>query len=342
MTGQTGVSEQTASPMIWAGKNVLLTGGAGFIGSNLARRLVDLGAKVTCFDAYNPLGGANPFNLHGYEARLEILRGDMRDKEMLPRIVRDKDVLFNLAAQTSHVDSMTDPRTDLEINTIAQLDLVEACRNFAPGIRTVHISTRQIYGRPQYLPVDEKHPLSPPDVNGINKIAGESYHLLYGRIYGIDTTILRLTNTYGPRMRVCDARQMFLGLWINRACSKQPFEVWGGAQIRDLAFIDNVVDALIAAVGPKTIGQVFNIGGETVLTLEELAQRLIALRDGATYVVKEFPADRKGIDIGDYRADDSAFTAATGWTPKVSFEEGLRETLNFYRAHGQHYFKAMP
>lgn len=330
-----------ADAAAWEGRRVLVTGGAGFIGSNLCRRLVDHGARVTALDAFTSFGGANRFNFDGYADRIEIVRGDVRDSGLLARVVVGKDVLFNLAAQTSHIDSMNDPRTDLAINTAAQLELVEACRQFAPQIRSIHVSTRQIYGRPHYLPVDERHPLAPPDVNGINKIAGEFYHLLYGRIYGIETTVLRLTNTYGPRMRVCDAKQMFLGLWINCVCAKRPFEVWGGSQIRDLAFVDNVVDALIMAVRKETAGQVFNIGGEAALPLEELARKLVALQDGATFVVREFPPERKSIDIGDYRANDSAFTAATGWKPRVSLDEGLRRTLAFYRDYGQHYLNAL-
>jgi nucleoside-diphosphate-sugar epimerase len=321
----------------WTGRRVLITGGAGFIGSNLARRLAKAGASVTCFDAFVETDGANPFNLAACDGEITVLRADVRNEEAVARALSGQEVLFNLAAQTSHMDSMQNPRADLEINALAQLGLVEACRRIAPGMRIVHVSTRQVYGRPRTIPVDETHPLAPPDVNAINKISGEFYHLLYGQVYGLRPTVLRLTNVYGPRMRVRDARQMFLGYWIGRACTGAPFEVWGGDQIRDLSFVENVVDALLASAADGTVGHTYNIGGEISLSLRELADMLVGTAPGASYVVKEFPPDRKRIDVGDYEADDSAFRSATGWRPRFSFEEGLRATLDFYRKHGQHY-----
>ena len=327
------------APQDWTGRRVLITGGVGFVGSNLARRLVDAGAQVTCFDAFVPTDGAELFNLDGYLDRLRVVRGDVRDTAAITAALEGQEVLFNLAAQTSHLESMRDPRTDIEINALAQLAIVEACRIVAPRIRTVHASTRQVYGRPGKIPVDESHPLAPPDVNAINKIAGEFYHLLYGRIYGSRPTVLRLTNIYGPRMRVRDARQMFFGWWIAQALSGVPFEVWGGHQIRELAFVENVIDALIAAVAEPAIGQTYNVGGEIRLSLRDLAGRLVAATPGAAFAIKDFPADRSLIDVGDYSADDTAFRAATGWVPRLSFEDGLRQTLNFYHAHRRPYLE---
>ena len=326
----------------WTGRRVLITGGVGFVGSTLARRLADAGAVVTCFDAFVPTDGAELFNLDGYVDRVRVVRGDVRDIGAITAALDGQEVLFNLAAQTSHVESMRDPRTDIEINAVAQLAIVEACRTVAPTIRTVHASTRQVYGRPRAIPVDETHPLAPPDVNAINKISGEFYHLLYGRIYGSRPTVLRLTNIYGPRMRVRDARQMFLGWWIAQALSGAPFEVWGGRQVRELAFVDNVVDALIAAVAESTVGQTYNVGGEIRMTLKDLAERLVAATPGAAFRIKDFPADRSLIDVGDYSADDTAFRTATGWAPRVSFEDGLRQTLDYYRAHRRPYLDPLP
>ena len=196
----------------FSGARVLITGGLGFIGSNLARRLVGDGARVTLIDSLIPEYGGNLFNIHDIRERLSVSITDVRDPHAMAHHVKDQDFLFNLAGQTSHLDSMTDPATDLEINAAAQLSILEACRQHNPRVKLVFASTRQLYGRPQYLPVDEKHPARPVDVNGINKLAGEQYHLLYNDVYGIRACALRLTNTYGPGMRVRDARQTFLGV----------------------------------------------------------------------------------------------------------------------------------
>lgn len=321
----------------WSGRRVLITGGLGFIGSTLARRLVALGADVLIVDSLIPQYGGNRYNLDGIADRVTLNLSDLRDRHVLPHLVRDRDVIFNLVGQTSHLDSMTDPLTDLAINTEAQLHLLEACRKEAPGTRIVFASTRQIYGAPSYLPVDEAHPLVPPDVNGINKLAGEFYHLLYHRVYGLRASSLRLTNTYGPRMRIRDARQTFLGTWIRLVLRGEPFEVWGGEQLRDFTYVDDAVDAFLLAATPATEGRAYNIGGFPPMSLAALARALIAANGGGDSVVKPFPAERKRIDIGDYHADDAAFRAATGWQPKVDMAEGLARTLAWFRPRLAHY-----
>jgi nucleoside-diphosphate-sugar epimerase len=266
-----------APPDEWRGRRVLITGGLGFIGSTLARRLVAEGADVLLVDSLIPEYGGNWFNIDGIADRVTVNLSDLRDRHVLPHLVRGRDVIFNLVGQTSHLDSMTDPLTDLAINTEAQLHLLQACRSEAPDTRIVFASTRQIYGAPGYLPVDEKHPLVPPDVNGINKLAGEFYHLLYHRVYGLKSTSLRLTNTYGPRMRIRDARQTFLGVWIRLALQGKPFEVWGGEQLRDFTYVDDAVAAfLAAATTPAAEGRAFNIGGFPPVSLAQLAQALAA------------------------------------------------------------------
>jgi UDP-glucose 4-epimerase len=321
-------------PMDWQGRDVLITGGLGFIGSTLAHRLLGLGARVCVVDSLIPNYGGNLANVTGIAERIRIEPVDLRDRDALPALVRDREVIFNLAGQTSHMDSMTDPVTDLAINAEAQLHLLEACRAWAPDVRLVFASTRQIYGAPDYLPVDERHPLRPVDVNGINKLAGEGYHLLYHWVHGLKASALRLTNTYGPRMRIRDARQTFLGVWIRRILQDEPFEVWGGAQLRDFTYIDDAVDAFLAAAAPAAEGRVFNIGGFPPMSLLALADALVAANGGrGRYEVREFPSDRKKIDIGDYHADDSAFRAATGWTPKVDVPEGLARSLDYFRTH---------
>jgi UDP-glucose 4-epimerase len=322
-----------------AGKSVLITGGLGFIGSTLARALVELDCRLRLVDALIPTHGGSLHNVEGIEDRVEIDLFDIRDLDALPERVVGQDVVFGLAGQTSHLDSMTDPRTDLDINCRAQLALLEACRHHNPEARIVFASTRQLYGRPQYLPVDEEHPLEPVDVNGINKLAGERYHLLYGEVYGMAVSILRLTNTYGPRMRVRDARQTFLGTWIRAALTGEELLVYGdGSQRRDFTYVDDAVSALaLAATSPEALGEVFNVGGPDELSLLELAE-LVTRLGGGSYRLVAFPEDRLAIDIGHYVADDHKLRDRLGWRPEVGLEEGLRRTLDFYREHGPAYW----
>jgi UDP-glucose 4-epimerase len=322
----------------YAGKKVLITGGMGFIGSNLARQLLQWDAKVTLVDSLIPEYGGNRRNIAGLEEKLCASLTDVRNHAKLPGLVGGQDFLFNLAGQTSHVDSMTDPETDLEINCRAQLAILEACRLHNPGIRIVFASTRQLYGRPESLPVAESHPLRPVDVNGINKQAGESFHLLYSKVHGIRSTVLRLTNTIGPRMRVKDARQTFVGVWIRALVEGRPFEVWEGSQLRDFTYVDDAVEAfLLSAANDQAVGEVFNLGGPPPVTLRELAERLVALHPGGSFELKQFPAERKKIDIGDYYADYRLIQDRLGWRPKVSLNQALEKTLSYYRSELPHY-----
>ncbi len=324
--------------MILAGKRVLITGGAGFIGSHLARRLVDEGAEVTLVDSLIPEYGGNLHNLHDITHRVRLNISDVRDPYSMKYLVQGADLVFNLAGQTSHMDSMQDPFTDLDINSRAQLSILEALRHHNPTARVVFASTRQLYGRPEYLPVDEKHPQHPVDVNGINKIAGESYHLLYHSVYGIPTCALRLTNTYGPGMRIKDARQTFVGIWVRRLLEGQPFDVWGGEQLRDFNYVDDVVDAfLTAALDPTAWGRVFNLGSSEVVSLAQLARLLVDVNGSGEFQVREFPAERKKIDIGDYYSDFSLIRQSLSWEPRVDLREGLRRTLDYFRVHGGGY-----
>lgn len=320
------------------GARVVVTGGLGFIGSTLAARLVALGGKVVLVDSLVPNYGGNRFNIAPIVERVQVEIADIRDTARMRALLGGCDFLFNLAGQTSHLDSMHDPVTDLEINCRAQLTLLEACRAVCPKAVVVFASTRQIYGRPDYLPVDEKHLLHPVDVNGVNKMAGEAYHILYHDVYGIAATALRLTNTYGPRMRIKDARQTFVGIWLKSVLEDAPFEVWGGAQKRDFTYVDDAVEAfLLAAVNPETKGKVFNLGGERPVSLDELAQLLVAANGGGGFARREFPAERRRIDIGDYYAADALFSRVTGWRHTVALEDGLKRALDYFRAHGRHY-----
>ncbi|HTL67938.1 MAG TPA: NAD-dependent epimerase/dehydratase family protein [Lacunisphaera sp.] len=320
------------------GRRVLITGGLGFIGSNLARQLVALGAKVTILDSLIPEYGGNRYNLHGFERKLSINLSDLRDRHSLPEFLRGQDYLFNLAGQTSHMDSMADPETDLEINCRSQLTLLEACRRHNPRLRIVFASTRQIYGRPDYLPVDERHPLRPVDVNGINKLAGEEYHLLYSEVYGVPSTVLRLTNTIGPRMRVKDARQTFVGVWIRDVLQGKPIEVWGGKQLRDFTYVDDAVEALLlAATRPEAVGRIFNLGGQGTIALRDLAELLVEVARQGSFRVRAFPAGRKKIDIGDYYSDWHLIESTLGWRPRTTIKQALYRTVAFYRKELPHY-----
>jgi UDP-glucose 4-epimerase len=320
---------------VYAGQNVLITGGLGFIGSNLARRLLALDAHVTVVDSLIPEYGGKLFNLDGLSERVKVNIADVRDEHSMNYLVRGQGFIFNLAGQVSHLDSMRNPFTDLEINCRSQLAILEACRRFNPRVRMVYSGTRQIYGRPQYLPVDEQHPVDPVDVNGVNKVAGEWYHIVYHRAYGLRTTSLRLTNTYGPRMRVVDARQTFLGIWVRRLIDGQELLVYGdGEQKRDLNYVDDAVEALLlAAASDSAIGEIYNLGAADVICLRDLAALLVELNGSGAYRLVPFPAEQKAIDIGDYYGDFGKIRQALGWQPRVSLREGLDRTLAFYRDH---------
>jgi dTDP-glucose 4,6-dehydratase/UDP-glucose 4-epimerase len=324
------------------GKQALVTGGVGFIGSNLARRLVTLGARVTLADSLIPLYGGNLFNIEDIRERVTLNITDVRDPFAMAYLLQGKDYLFNLAGQTSHLDSMTNPQADLDINAGAQLSILEACRQHNPGVKIVFASTRQLYGKPEYLPVDEAHPVRPVDVNGINKLAGEWYHLLYNNVHGIRASALRLTNTYGPGMRVKDARQTFLGIWIRNVIEGRPILVFGdGNQLRDFNYVDDVVEALLlAALNPRADGQVFNLGSREVVSLRQLAQMLTELHPGAGFEIVPFPPERKAIDIGDYYSNYSKIEAELSWQPKTGLREGLAASLAYFAKHQKHYWDA--
>jgi len=321
-------------------KRVLITGGLGFIGSNLAHRLVELGANVLIVDSLMPDYGGNLFNVAGIEDRVRINIADVRDRTSMDYLVQGQDYLFNLAGQVSHLDSMKDPFTDLEINCRSQLSILESCRYNNPDVKVVFASTRQIYGVPDYLPVDERHLLHPTDVNGINKMAGEWYHIVYNNVYGVRATSLRLTNTYGPRMRVSDARQTFLGLWLRLVVEGKELAVYGdGRQVRDFNYVGDVVEAMLrVAADDEANGQVYNLGGDEPINLLHLAELVVEIAGQGGYRLVPWPDNRKRIDIGDYYADYRKIRSKLGWCPRVSLHEGLRRALDYYQEHRQHYW----
>jgi UDP-glucose 4-epimerase len=322
----------------YRGRKVMVTGGLGFIGSNLCRALADLGAEVLAVDSLLPDYGGNLFNLDGYEQRVRINIADVRGHGM-EYLVRGQEVLFNLAGQVSHLDSMTDPFTDLEINCRSQLSILESVRKSNPEVKIVYAGTRQVYGKPMRLPVDESHLLNPTDVNGINKASGEFYHLVYHSVYGIRASSLRLTNTYGPRQLIRHNRQGFIGWFVRQAAFGEQIQIFGdGTQKRDFNHVDDVVDAFLrAGVMDAADGQVLNLGDESPMPLLDLVGLLLDVAGGGSYRHVPFPPERKRIDIGDFYADIRKVKAVLGWAPTVPLRRGLEETIAFYRRHKEHY-----
>jgi UDP-glucose 4-epimerase len=322
----------------YSGRRVLVTGGLGFIGSNLCRELADLGALVTAVDSMLPDYGGNLANLAGYEDRVRINFADVRGHGM-EYLVRGQEILFNLAGQVSHVDSMRDPFTDLEINCRSQLWILEAVRKRNPELKVVYAGTRQVYGKPKRLPVDETHLVNPTDVNGINKVSGELYHLVYHSVYGIRASSLRLTNTYGPRQLIRHSRQGFIGWFVRKALLGETIEIFGdGSQQRDFDYVDDVVDAFLrAGASDAADGEIFNLGGQEPVALLKLAQMLIEITGRGDYVTKPFPEERKLIDIGDFAADARKIGRVLGWNPRIPLRDGLRRTLEYYETRRDAY-----
>jgi UDP-glucose 4-epimerase len=317
----------------YRGRRVMVTGGLGFIGSNLARRLVDLGADVLLVDSLIPAYGGNLFNIDGIGDRVHVNVADIRQQSTMNYLVQDQAVIFNLAGQVSHIDSIRDPYTDLDVNCRSQLTILEACRNHNPSVKVVYAGTRQVYGRPDSLPVSESHLVRPTDVNGINKAAGEYYHLVYNNVFGVRACSLRLTNVYGPRQLIKHNRQGFIGWFIRSAIENRTIQLYGdGAQLRDLVYVDDAADAFLrVGASDACNGEVFNVGGTAPISLKDLATKLVGIAGSGRVECVAWPAEKKAIDIGSFYADSSKLTRATGWTPAVSLDEGLTRAVDFYR-----------
>lgn len=327
----------------YAGRRVMITGGLGFIGSNLAHHLVALGADVLLVDSLIPDYGGNLFNIEGIAGRVRVHRADVRDKDAMSDLVRGQEVIFNLAGQVSHIDSMRDPYTDLEINCLSQLTLLESCRHNNPAAKVVFAGTRQIYGRPDSLPVNESHLVRPTDINGINKAAGEYYHLVYNNVFGVRACSLRLTNVYGPRQLIRHNRQGFIGWFIRLALEHRTIQIYGdGAQLRDFVHVDDAADAFLRAGATDACnGDVFNVGGAEPISHRDLTTMLIDAAGSGRVEYIEWPAEKKAIDIGSFYSDSSKFRSTTGWTPQVSLRDGLATTLAYYRTHYAQYVDAV-
>jgi UDP-glucose 4-epimerase len=329
----------TAYREFYRDRPVMITGGLGFIGSNLAHRLVALGARVLVVDSLIPAYGGNLFNIHGIEDRLGVNIADIRQQSTMNYLVRNHDVIFNLAGQVSHIDSMEDPYTDLEINCRSQLTLLEACRHNNPGVKVVFAGTRQIYGRPESLPVTESHLVRPTDVNGINKAAGEYYHLVYNNVFGVRATSLRLTNVYGPRQLIKHSRQGFIAWFIRLVLEDKEIQIYGdGTQLRDFVYVDDAVDAFLRAGSSDVAnGEVFNVGGLEPIQHRDLVELMIRIAGLGRFRCTPWPPEKQAIDIGDFYSDSSKIAATLGWRPTTTLADGLRRTFEYYRAHFDQY-----
>src|SRR2546422_915749 len=321
-------------------KEVLITGGLGFIGSNLAIRLTEIGASVTIVDTLHPTCGANYFNVEPIRKDVEIVEGDAADLGLMRRLVRGRKYVFNLAGHVSHIESMEDPFSDLHMNALAPLSVLEACRHENRGARIVYSGTRQSYGRPESLPLVETQLLKPVDVNGVSKMAGEWFHMVYDRAHGISAVSLRLVNTYGPRQLVKHSRQGFVGWFIKQAIDGEQIQLFGdGQQLRGFNYVDDVVDALlIAATDSRLRGDYFNLGGERPVTLEAFVQLLLRITGRGSYRIVPFPSEKKAIDIGSVYTSAAKFNSATGWTPRITLEEGLTRPVEYYRRCRAYYW----
>jgi UDP-glucose 4-epimerase len=326
----------------YRGRRVMITGGLGFIGSNLARELVTLGARVLLVDSLIPEYGGNLFNIDGIEDQVRVNVADVRQQSTMNYLVRDQDVIFNLAGQVSHIDSMQDPYTDLEINCRSQLSILEACRRYNPAVKVVFAGTRQVYGRPDSVPVTERHLVRPTDINGINKAAGEYYHLVYNNVFGVRACSLRLTNIYGPRQLIKHNRQGFIAWFIRLALEDREIQIYGdGSQIRDFVYVADCADAFLrAGASDASNGQVLNVGGAEPIAHRDLVQLLISVAGAGRYRFVEWPLDKKAIDVGDFYADSSLIGRTLGWQPSTPLRTGLAQTLDFYRAHLGQYVPA--
>jgi UDP-glucose 4-epimerase len=316
----------------YAGKDCLVTGGLGFIGSNVALTLLAGGAEVTVVDSLEPRHGGDRRNLEG--ADTEVVVANIADRDAVAGPLERADFVFNLAGQVSHLDSMTDPLRDLDINGRSQLAFLEHVRHVNPRAVVVYSSTRQVYGRPKRLPVDESHPLDPVDVNGVSKLAADRLHRLYCRIHGIPASVLRLSNVYGPRQRLDGDHQGFLPAFVRRAVEGEPITVFGdGSQRRDCIYVDDAVSALLAAaMSEQARGEVFNIGHHEHETLLEIAHAVVDAAGNGEVVQAPWPADRERIAIDSYWTDYGKAARLLGWGPTWRLADGLASTLAHHRS----------
>lgn len=330
---------ETELQSFYKGKNCLITGGLGFIGSRLAVALAGMQAKVVIADSEIPGGGANRFNIEGIRESVKVVKADIKDVRQIQELVKEAQFIFNLAGTLSHTGSMENPFPDLEANCLSQIAFLEICQQHNPGAKVAYTGTRGQYGRARYLPVDEAHPAQPTDANGINKLAGEWYHILYFRNYGLKTFSLRLTNTFGPGHQMKNPQQGVINWWIRQLIDGQKIKIFGdGSQIRDLNYVDDVVTALLMSMAAEqTCGEIYNLGGEA-LSLKEIAELMIKAYGRGSYELVPYPPETKKVEVGNFIGDYQKIQKAIGWKPHISIEEGFRTTFDYYLKNKNHYW----
>lgn len=321
-------------------KNVLIIGGAGMIGSTLAKLIAGKGANLTIFDAMLPLYGGNMFNLENMKDEIEFVKGDIRDEISLPEILKDKDYIFSLAAQVSYIRSNKEPFLDLDINCKGILNVLEACRRFAPDANIIFSSSRFVYGSVEYNPVDENHPYNCRSIYGIHKLMGEKYHRFYYDAYGLNTTSIRIANPYGPRQQMKHSEWGIVNWFIRMALDSHPITVYGkGEQKRDYVFVDDIARALLScALSNNTNGKVYNVGSGVGIPFIEMAETISSLIPGTIVNEVEWPKERYFVETGDYITNNEKITSDTGWKPEMNFRSGLRTTIDYYQEYKKYYW----
>ncbi|MCW5962976.1 MAG: NAD-dependent epimerase/dehydratase family protein [Bryobacterales bacterium] len=316
----------------YEGRRILVTGGLGFLGSNLALALADLGADVTVLDSLAAGCGGDPRNIVGGSGSIRVVVADIACADAAADCLRGCDAVFNLAAEIAHTAHLDAAARDLSLNVQSQLEFLAHCVKYAPGVRVVYTSTRQVYGIPQYLPVDEKHTTQPLDFNGVHKLAASQYHLLLWRMGQLDSVVLNLTNIYGPRIALHLPQQGFLANFLARALRGDGLEVFGdGEQLRDPLYVTDAVRSILHA-GAISLGtnRVFNIGNPETHSILDIARLLSKLAGLPEPAIRPFPAELRPIDVGSYATDVRHAEAVLGWRATVSIEEGLANSLRFY------------
>jgi len=324
----------------YQGKSVLITGGLGFLGSNIAHTLVPYGAKVTLLDALLPLYGGNRFNLHGIEDRVELVIGDIRDETLMNKLVQGKDVIFNLAAQVSYIDSIHIPFEDLDINCRGHLVVLEACRRNNSAARIVFPSSRMVLGKLLQSPADEKHPTEPLSLYGVHKLAGEKYYLTYHRTYGLKTTILRIANPFGIRQQMKHNKYSLVGWFLRQAMEDRTIQIFGdGSQLRDYLYSDDAVEAFLrAAVSERAIGEIYNVGSGSSHPFYEMVQTVVDVVGQGRLEYVPWPQNYEKIETGGLEISIEKARRGLRWSPRFNLKEGIGKMYLFYKEFKPYYW----
>lgn len=322
-------------------KEVLITGGLGFIGSNLAIELVKEGARVTILDNLQKGLGANYFNIVPIKNKVKVTVADIRSQSAMNSAVRGKDYIFHLAGQVSHIDSIKYPLKDLSINAEGTLVTLEACRKYNPETKLIFTGTRGQYGSSVRLPVSENHPMNPKGVYAITNLCAEKLVMVYDEIHKIRAIALRITNTYGPRHQMMHDEYGVLNWFIRKAIDNEVIPVFGNGLIkRDFLYIDDLVKALVmCGLSNDAYGNIFNIGSGKATDFVELAKIIISIAKSGSFKFTDFSKERKEIEPGDYYADIKKIKTIVGWKPAVSLNEGIERTINYYKKFKNKYWK---